>query len=246
MIDIKKILQDRKATQEEIDTLLGRLNHAAGALPIVRYFLNRLRLSASNQTDSTGPQIPKRKIRWLSKPALRDLQLFHDVFLQKINVGINLNLLTYRRPTHILFSDACPKGLGGCLLNTGKAWRWEMPSEFADSVQLKNNLLEFLAAVITIWLELLDKSTPHLSCILALGDNTSAVGWLHKTNVDESNDKALHLTSRKLAMLLLDFECCIYSQHFKGAYNEVADTLSRRHNLSDTDLLSLIISTYPE
>ena len=108
-------------------------------------------------------------------------------------------------------------------MNTGKAWRWAIPPEFADSVHSKNNLLEFLAAVTTIWLELLDSSTPPLSCILALGDNTSAVGWLHKANIDESNNKALHLTSRKLATLLLEAECCIYSQHFKGEYNKVAD-----------------------
>ena len=52
--------------------------------------------------------------------------------------------------------------------------------------------------------------------------------------------------SRKLATLLLNADCCIYSQHFKGIYNEVADTLSRRHDLTDKDLLSFITSSFPE
>jgi hypothetical protein len=46
-----------------------------------------------------------------------------------------------------------------------------------------NNVLEYLAMVITIWLCLLHCKEEALEqeCILALGDNTSAVGWLFKT-----------------------------------------------------------------
>ena len=105
-------------------------------------------------------------------------------------MGISITLPTYRRPTHIIFSDACPKGLGDYLVNTGKAWRWKVPTEFEGSLRNKNNTLEFLAAVILIWVELSAKSTPPLSCILALGGNTSAVRWLHNVNVDESDNKA--------------------------------------------------------
>jgi hypothetical protein len=188
----------------------------------------------------------RKKIKWLPKPALHDLQLFHDVFLPKIHKGISLNLLTYRRPSHILFSDACPKGLGGYSLTSGCAWRWEIPPNYVDSVKTKNNLLEFLAAMVTIWVELTKESTPPLSCILASGDNTSAVGWLHNVNVDETNNKALHLTSRKLVTILMDTNCCLYSQHFKGEFNEVADSLSRRHDLADKELLSFILLHYPE
>jgi hypothetical protein len=132
-----------------------------------------------------------------------------------------------------------PKG------STGRAWRWEIPSHFIASISNKNNLQKFLAAVIMIWVELDQESTPPLSCILALSDNSSAVGWLNKANMDESINKALHTTSRKLATLLLDSECCLYSQHFKGKFNDVADTLSR-HDLSDTDLLTFISTSFPE
>ncbi len=159
--DIQKILENKKASNEELDTLIGRLNHASGALPIARYFLNRIRKIADPTSDPNYQQARKRQTKWIPKPALQDLQLFHEVLLPKIYSGISLNLLTYRRPSHILFSDTCPTGLGGYSINTGKAWRWKIPPEFSESVQSKNNILEFLAAVITIWVELLADSTPH-------------------------------------------------------------------------------------
>jgi hypothetical protein len=149
-LDIKGILANKKATQEELEMLIGRLNHAAGALPIARYFLNRIRHAASTSFGASITNTPKKKIKWLPKPTLQDLHLFHNVFLPKIHSGININLLTYRRPFHILFSDACPQGIGGYSTVTGKAWRWKIPVSFSDSVHSKNIFLEFLAAVITI------------------------------------------------------------------------------------------------
>jgi hypothetical protein len=53
-------------------------------------------------------------------------------------------------------------GLGDYPINTGKARRWKIPPEFSESVQSKNNMLEFLAAIITIWIELLADSTPTI------------------------------------------------------------------------------------
>jgi hypothetical protein len=83
-----------------------------------------------------------------------------------------------------------------------------------------------------------------LSCILSLGDNTSAVGWLHKANIDEANNKALQLATTKYATLLMDHQCCLYSSHFKGKFNNVTDALSRQHNLTDSELTSFIFSQF--
>jgi hypothetical protein len=59
------------------------------------------------------------------------------------------------------------------------------------------------------------------------------MGWLHKANVDESNNRAILIAARELATLLLNKDCCIYTQHFKGAFNNVADALSCNHNLTE-------------
>jgi hypothetical protein len=241
---ILETLERRQISSADLATLIGRLNHAASVLPLARYFLNRLRAVLPIQKMSSNNHPSKHRIHRLPMPALEDLQLFYDTFLPKIHEGISMNLLTHRRPTHLLFSDACPKGLGGYSAVSGRAWRWQVPEEFLSSVRSMNNLLEFLAALTTIWLELEAPSTPKLSCLLALGDNTSAVGWLHKANVDPAKNIALQVATRKLATLLMEADCCIYSQHFRGVFNNTADVLSRRHDLTDVDITAFILSHY--
>jgi hypothetical protein len=58
-----------------------------------------------------------------------------------------------------------------------------------------------------VWLSIYSGSAPKYSCFLALGDNSPAVGWLHKANVDEENNKPLHLAARHYAKILLNGEC---------------------------------------
>lgn len=38
-----------------------------------------------------------------------------------------MNLITVRLPTRICWSDACPFGVGGFSLATGKGWRVPIP-----------------------------------------------------------------------------------------------------------------------
>jgi hypothetical protein len=132
--------------------------------------------------------------------------------------------------------------MGGFSHHSGKAWRFEIPSEFLQAVNKLNNLLEFIASVISVWTEILDGAPPQ-SCFLSFADNTSAVGWLHKANVNETSNKHLETATRHFATLLIQANCCLYSQHFKGSENKVADALSRRFDLSDNQLEFFIHST---
>jgi hypothetical protein len=136
--------------------------------------------------------------------------------------------------------------MGGYSANTGSAWRWQVPEKYHELVQNKNNLLEFLASFITVWASILDGSAPHQSCFLALGDNSSAVGWLHKANVDEEQNKPLQAATRHFATILMNAHSCLYSQHIRGVHNNVADALSREHHLSDNDLIASISFLYPD
>jgi hypothetical protein len=92
----------------------------------------------------------KKVERYLSSQVLEDLKLWKDVFLSVISRGISLNLITYRCPSFVCWSDACPLGMGGLDL-LGNAWRLPIPPEFHEAVKNKNNSLEFLASIITIW-----------------------------------------------------------------------------------------------
>jgi hypothetical protein len=239
--DLYQVISSKRASLQKLETIIGRLNHAATACPIMRYFLNRLRHVLEKwKCDSK----PKHIESFLPKSSILDLQLWAEHFLPKINQGISLNIITYRRPTEICWSDACPKGLGG-YNHHGLAWRWEIPEKYKSRVSNKNNLLEFLASLITVWLTIESGLETHFPCFLALGDNSSAVGWLHKANIDADNNKPLHLAARKYAQLLMQNDCCLYSQHIKGVHNNVADALSRLHNYSPSQLQNYILSQYP-
>jgi hypothetical protein len=220
---------------------VGHLNHSATACPLMRYYLNCIRntLVSWNKTSAQ-----KNCERYLSKPTLDDLKLWTYHFLPKISQGISLNTITFQRPSFICWSDACPHGLGGYDFK-GNAWRFQIPSAFRKDVVHQNNLLEFVASVISVWVAIINGVAEKEACFLALGDNSSAVGWLHKSNIVDTKNLPLHIASWKYAEVLLQADCCLYSQHICGAQNNVADALSRKFDLNDETLTNFICSTYP-
>ncbi len=93
-------------------------------------FLSRLRtLLACNHN--------RRTIKIDDKCA-KDLVLMQQI-LDKVQKGIDMNLLAFRAPDQIYYSDSCPAGLGG-YSNQGFAWRIKVPGELLFCVT--NNLLE--------------------------------------------------------------------------------------------------------
>lgn len=92
-------------------------------------------------------------------------------FLLKAAVGLSMNpLLTYRRPTNIVVSDACPKGLGGFSIVSGMVWRYELSGDLS----IHSNVLEWLANVVTIWLEHIRGNVGQYGNVLAVSDITRA------------------------------------------------------------------------
>jgi hypothetical protein len=153
----------------ELQTLVGRLNHASYIIPLARHFLRRLRQRLHINQSA-------RQHMSFSKEELADLLLWTKFLLSARN-GISLNNLTLRRPSQIGLSDSCPFGMGGFTW-TGRAWRLRIPETcLLHGVSEANNVLEFLAMALTIWLVIIecrDKGVRQES-ILSLGDNTSAI-----------------------------------------------------------------------
>jgi hypothetical protein len=150
--DLQTVLTTKKVSYKKLETLVGCLNHSATACPLMRYYLNGIRntLVSWNKTSA-----PKNCERYLSKPTIDNLKLWTHHFLPKISKGISLNMITFRRPSFICWSDACPHGLGGYDFK-GNAWRFQIPPAFRKDILCQNNLLEFEASLISVWVAITD------------------------------------------------------------------------------------------
>jgi hypothetical protein len=142
-----------------------------------------------------------------------------------------MNRVTIRQPSKLGWSDSCPFDIGGFLLS-GRAWRVKIPNSCPiHGADIANNILEFLGMVVTVWLTIIEctKLGEDQACILALGDNTSAIGWLYKSSKLMPGSlyyRPVQMIARKLACLITDSTHCLASQHSQGDQNTVSDLLS--------------------
>ena len=235
---ITDIIKTGTATFSQLDTLIGRLTHISVIFPHVLHFLGRLRRLCHAAV--------KRRRVCLHTIHKEDLALLL-LFLETAHKGININLVTFRTPTHVYYSDACPAGLGG-YNHQGIAWRWQIPTNLRYRASI--NMLEHVAATIGPWIDILHKRIPPLSCVLSLTDNTTAAGWLRKSNFSDVGDDQCHMaaklqTSRSHAARMIKAQIREYSQWFPGKQNIFADSLSRDFHLTDPTLTSLFQSFLP-
>jgi hypothetical protein len=176
-------------------------------------------------------------------------------FLEKANRGISLNLCSYRLPTIVCRSDSCPHGLGGYNY-LGFAWRLYLPDEML--YRASNNLLEHIACIITVWVDILAGRTQSEDCILSMTDSSTSAGWAYKSNfdVDPLQEADCYINPidaqvreevcQHFALLLLENDLCQYSQWFLGKENDVSDALSRDDGRSDEELTHILRTFVPE
>ena len=191
--DIQNLLKPAtRVSIKDMESLIGRLNHVGFIIPNARYFLNRLRRLFS-RCQTHGPQ-------FISKLETRDLIFWLEVLEHMSKQGISINNITYTKHDTILISDACEHGISGYNRYSGQAWRFKLTNWMQS--QFTINTLEFLAAVITIWIECIHNHTTELR-ILSLTDSTSAPGWLYKVNFFPDNQQQQDKIARKLALILM-------------------------------------------
>ena len=237
---VLSFLSRKSANAKDLRSVLGRLENVAIIIPMFGHFLNNIRATEIQAS------ITKRNQK-ISKRAHDDFKLALKFITRAYN-GVNMNNITFRAPTKIYINDASEHGLGGFATH-GRAWAWNIPKKLQGRAHI--NLLEFLSQLISIWIDVLEKRTKPLDCILAMGDNTASMGWLRRSNFRENEEGdtewiAKQKVARKVAELVLDSETCLYRQWFKGAQNTVADSLSRDafliSNKSHSKLLHLTAS----
>ena len=238
--DITAVLRaaqhNKRVKHKVLESLLGRLQHTATILVEGNHFLNRIR-AAEMRAQKHGSTR-------LTAEARLDLA-FWQALLDRAHRGIDLNLLVLRSPDHIIRTDACESGLGGFSLTTGRAWRWTIPEDARNEKSI--NYLEFLACIAGIQISLFEGHGASGDCFLSLGDNTSSLGWLRKSNFAADTDQAAHSAlARNFATTMADHGVCHFSQWFPGKDNDAADILSRNHTMSDAHLSTYIKFLYPK
>lgn len=211
----------RKTTAGKLESLIGHLNHTSMMIPLSRHSLNNIRQKVTRWR-------PPTLTLWLLAEEQSDLALW-EKFLTQARQGIPMDLITVRTPTMIGWSNSCPFGLDG-YTSKGAAWRLRIPSWAAfyndDTV---NNVLEFLAMAVNILVMLQEAKDERHPCLLALGDNTSTVGWLYRSSSIGPSlvyFQTVQLVARKIAESAMDAEAQINPQHLGGETNLIADMLS--------------------
>jgi hypothetical protein len=226
--DVEAVVETKKVSHEELESLVGRLNHASFLIPLSRHFLNGLRERMDSRSRTSGGNFARKQVVRLTADELADLQLWLQ-FLVQAKEGISMNLLTIRTPSRMAWSDSCPFGIGGYTLR-GFAWRIKIPHSSPlfgdDSV---NNVLEFLGMAVSVKLLLLEAKDERYPCLLPLGDNTSAIGWMFRSGRIKRGSKyysAVKMIAREVATDVINGKAQLTPQHLRGDLNDVSDTLS--------------------
>jgi hypothetical protein len=115
--EIQQMIKTRRTTKKHLELTIGRMGHVSFVIPWVYHFLSRLRSLLARAQN-------KRTIS-INEKCMRDLELVQGI-LDKAKQGIDMNLLAFRLPDRIYYSDSCPAGLGG-YSNQGHAWRFKVP-----------------------------------------------------------------------------------------------------------------------
>jgi hypothetical protein len=89
-----------------------------------------------------------------------------------------------------------------------------------------NNLLEFLAAIMTLWVDIINGCLSSGDCALSMTNSTMAEGWMRKSNfskygVDPVQARTQVNAARKYAEIFMIADVKSYSQWFLGKRNNV-------------------------
>ena len=235
---ITDILEADRTSYKELETTIGRLVHVGILMPQLYHFMSRLR-------DLLRRACNRRTIK-LTEPTRKDLELML-FFLEKSKVGIDMNLLVFRKPTKVYRSDACPAGIGG-YSSDGFAWRWYLPEHLKFRASI--NLLEHMGSIATPWIDMIARRLLKGDCYLSMTDNSTSRGWSRLSNFSELGEDPIQAevrieVCRDDAKRKIDFQVKDYSQWFPGRHNIVADALSRDDDRSDEELIKIFQTFCP-
>jgi len=217
--ELRSVIFAQRIRNSHARSLIGKLEHAQTWIPLCHYFLNHIRRLFAE----TAPPFAWRPI---GAQALTDLEFWLSL-LKRAHEGVSMNIIIDRKPTNIILTNACPQGIGGYSPTSGRGWYHAFSPDITSS-GVSNNFFEFLGIAIGVIVEIEEEqSVLPDSSLLALGDNTSSVGWLHRSNFSDSTQGGHDAIARRLVSAVLDAKSTLFGQHIAGSKHVVADFLSR-------------------
>jgi hypothetical protein len=175
------MIATNRTTKKALKSTIGQLDHVGFVIPWVCHFLSCLRTLLS--------QVCNKRAIIINKNCKNDSVLMLKI-LDKSKGGIDMNLLGFCFPDRSYYSDSCPAGLGS-YSNQGFAWCFRIPDDLL--FRASNNLLEFFAVIITLWIDIIGGRLSPGDCTLSMTDSTTAKGWMkNRTSVKQATAPSNH------------------------------------------------------
>jgi hypothetical protein len=128
-----------------------------------------------------------------------------------------------------------------------------MSIQSAQRTEILSNkhLLKFLAAVIALWINIINDRLNQGDCALLMMDSMTAERWMKKSSFIKPNDNPIQATTRingarHYAKLVMVADVKGYSQWFEGKLNNVPDALLQDWHCSNNKLTFILRSHFPE
>jgi hypothetical protein len=233
--------------------LLGELRSMVLAIPGGKGLFSQLQL-ALKRTD-------KHRVR-LHQEARDQIEDFWELAQDLTTRPTRLAEIVPGAPSYVGACDAAKPGLGGVWLppevpspstpdHPPLVWRWSLPKPFQDQMvsdrnrsgNLTNSDIE-LAGTLAQQAILTDNFDCRERNIAIYCDNTPAVSWRRKGSVTTPGPASYLLREASLHQRRHRYQC--RTHYVPGPANKLADIASRRFDLSDTALLTLLDSIAPQ
>ncbi len=210
--ELSKWKSKDKCTLKELQSIIGRLTHAASCVVAGRLFYSRM-LNFLREFDGQGPKnIPQEVIQ--------DIDWWRKFMAEHNGVSMMLEPL-WLRPGAIFTCDSCLTGLGSWCTD-GDYFHETFPEHIAN-LEIHINELELLTIVVAL-------KTWSAKCagkrILIKSDNENAVQVINKGT---ARNKFSQACLRELCFVCGKISCTVKIEHYPGKFNLHSDLLSRFH-----------------
>ena len=253
------MLRRKRIPMKNLQTVVGKLRHAAVILPAALGFFTPLNnIMKSNEYSII--------LNDEARAALLDIC---TLLRQLSKRPTHVDEIIPNLPSHVAYHDAAAEGAGGVWFSLSASmqpvvWRVAFPQDIANDVVSDNNVkgsitnsdLELAAEVLAVGIILENATTIKHETIGTLCDNTPTVSWIERMASKSIFPTAGRLLRGLAYMLHSHHAGGVITVHVKGVDNVMADLASRPSKamalfaptntcLSDDEFLSSFNTEFP-